>query len=134
MRTHLIPLTVALTLVSATVPAAAQDTRESLCFAVNAADSNSESEGLKLRLEATLGRYAPLCDTLTGDRHAVIVSVIAIFDNGYYYASHFVQVTTDLGLQLHQHGMTLHAQTLDDLVDRVVTRALSMLRRVQSSD
>ena len=132
MRTHLIPLTVALTLVSATVPAAAQDTREPACFVVHAADSNNESEALKVRLEATLSRYAPLCGTLTLPFRPVVISVNAILDGRYYYASDFVQADTDLGLRLQVHSMTLHAQTLEELVDRIVTRALDILKSVQS--
>ena len=67
-----------------------------------------------------------------GERRAVIVSVVVMLDNGYYYASHFLESDTDQGLRLHRQSMQLHAQALDDLVDHVVTEALSMLRRVQS--
>lgn len=133
MRTHLIPLTVVLTLLGVTAPTVAQDSHETACFVVSTGgNSNKESEGLKLRLEATLPRYAPLCSTVMGERRAVIVSVVVMLDNGYYYASHFLEADTDQGLRLHRQSMQLHAQSLDDLVDHVVTEALSMLRRVQS--
>ena len=132
MKRVLIPLTVALALVSVTAPIIAQDTREPLCFAVHTESSTDATGDLKLRLDLALARYAPLCDTVTGKRHAVLVNIVAIVDNGLYYVSYFVWLATGPGVHLQYHTMGLHVPTLDPIVDSIVTRALGILKQGRS--